>query len=193
MKHPVGASRPTARADRTRFSRTTRSPTSLATPARAQPCPTSQPVTIRTCFFYEQVFFTTPVFFLPANRYMTVTRPLRLKSTQALGILGFWGSVNRSSLPAPSPFTRLARNPICPAQREAVRQRSSWTCSWARAYAATLDPRGTLQSTAVCCLYIISGAGFAGGVGENEPPPKKYMFFLVVLACNAAVTGRALL
>jgi hypothetical protein len=35
------------------------------------------------------------VFFSTGDRYMTVTRPLRLNSTQALGILGLWGSVNR--------------------------------------------------------------------------------------------------
>ena len=53
-----------------------------------------------TCFFMSKSFFLWPQFFKLFYRYMTVTRPfwvevIRLKSTQALGILGFWGSVNR--------------------------------------------------------------------------------------------------
>ena len=63
-----------------------------------------------------------PVFFSTGDRYMTVTRPLRLNSTQALGILGLWGSVNRYSLthpptpPDPPLSARLSVNPICVAQ-----------------------------------------------------------------------------
>ena len=52
-----------------------------------------------TRFFISKSYFfmilTFQVFFYTSDRYMTVTRPLRLNSTQALGILGFWGSVNR--------------------------------------------------------------------------------------------------
>ena len=45
--------------------------------------------TLRLGLAHKSYLFMAPSF------CFTVTRPLRLKSTQALGIMGFWGSVNR--------------------------------------------------------------------------------------------------